>query len=94
MRRLDEPGDAVERGGRLALRIAAEQVDGALVGTDETEQDPHRGRLARAVRPEEAVDVAGLDVQVDVVDGDDMPVPFDQTPDRDRRGAHRHTSAS
>ena len=71
-RRLDEAGDAVERAraldaagrGRTASRAA-------LVGPDQPEQHPQRRRLAGAVGPEVAVDVAGADRQVDVVDRGD-----------------------
>ena len=39
-------------------------------------QDAHRRRLAGAVRPEEAEDLAALDAEADVVDGGDAAVAF------------------
>ena len=50
---------AVQR-DRVAPRVAAEQPARARVGADEAEQHPDRRRLARAVRPEEAVHLARL----------------------------------
>jgi hypothetical protein len=47
----------------------AEDLDRALVGRDERGEDPDRRRLARAVRAEEADDLARRHLQVDAVDG-------------------------
>ncbi len=91
-RRLDEPGDALERPRALAQRIAPEQLDGALGGDDQPERHPQRRRLAGAVRSEEAVDVADVDVQVDVVDRQDLLVALDEPlrPDWRRRRRPRY----
>ena len=43
---------------RVAPRVAAEQARRARVGAQQAEQHADRRRLARAVRPEEAVDLA------------------------------------
>ena len=86
-RRLDEPGDAVERAHAVDQRVAPEQLDRALVGPDQPEQHPHRRRLARAVGPEVAVDVTAADRQVDVVDRGDPAVALDQAARLDRRRA-------
>ena len=86
MRRLDEPADAVERFGELMLGIAAEQACGAVVGMDQAQQDPHRGRLAGAVGPEEPVDVACVDGEIDAVDGNDRPVALHEAAGLERKG--------
>ena len=44
---------------RLAPRVTPEELDVPAAGTDEAEDDPDRGRLARPVGAEEAVDLAG-----------------------------------
>ena len=50
-------------------------VDGdlALVGLQQPVEDVHQGGLAGAVLPQQAVDLTGDDVQVDVVVGDQRP---------------------
>ena len=52
---------------------------------DQTEQHSERRRFSRAVRTEEAVDVACLDSQVDTVDSDDLPEPLDEAAHLDWR---------
>ena len=99
-RRLDEPGDAVERAHAVDQRVAPEELDCALVGADEPEQHPHRRRLAGAVGPEIAIDVTAADRQVDVVDrGDpavalDEPARLDRWRARIRRAPHRRSRAA
>ena len=92
-RRLDEAGDAVERGRTLQERVAPEQPRRALVGPDQAEQHPQRRRLACSVGPEVAVDVTGADREVDVVDGGDLAVALDQPAGLDRRCHHRPRAA-
>ena len=48
-------------------------------GPDQTEQHPQRRGLAGAVGPEKPRDPAGLDVEAEIVDGDDVPEAFGQT---------------
>ena len=88
-RRLDEARDALQGAGALAHRVASEQLDGALGGRDQAERHAQRGRLAGAVRAEEAVHVAGVDVQVDVVDREDVVVALDQSARPYRRRCRR-----
>src|SRR5581483_1968824 len=83
--RLDETGNSFERLGAVDQRIAAMKPRRARGGTDQAEHDPQRGRLAGAVWSEIAEDVARLDAQVDVVDGDDLAVALDQAARLDRR---------
>src|SRR5262245_19888781 len=93
VRRLDEAGDAVQGARPLDEGIAPEQLGGAVVGPDEPEQHPQRGRLARAVGTEVAVDVAGADREVDVVDGRERPEALDQAARLDRfKRRRRHRS--
>ena len=46
----------------------------AAVGREHAEHDPHRGRLAGAVGPDEAEQLAGLDGERDAVERDDVAV--------------------
>ena len=55
---------------RLARRIEAEHADLAGRDVGEAEQHQDRRRLAGAVRPEQAEDLAAPDRERDVVDGD------------------------
>ena len=63
----------------VAPGIGAE--DGRLAGggAGEPEQDADGGGLPRAVRAEEAVDLAGFDVEVEAVEGGDLSVALDET---------------
>ena len=82
-------GARVEQGADLAQRLG-EGADGAaeherLAGGRpvEAEDHPHGGRLAGAVRAEEAGDLPGLDVEAEVVDGDDVAVALGEAADGD-----------
>ena len=55
------------RPGRGRRRVAP-----PAVGLDQRGQHPQRGGLARAVGPEEAEDLALVDIEVDAVDGADL----------------------
>jgi hypothetical protein len=63
-------------------------------GPQQRREDPHGGRLARAVRPEEAVDLARRDLEVEPVDGADAALELaHELADLDRRrAAHRRIS--
>src|SRR5206468_9467947 len=76
---LDEAGYPVEGLRPLEQRVPAEQLDLPLIGADQAEQHPQRRRLSGAVRSEIAVDVAGCDVELDVVDRDDLAVALDES---------------
>ena len=58
--------------GRVAQPGVADAVvaDVAVVGPGEPDHHPHGGRLAGAVRADEAGDAAGGDVERQVVDGE------------------------
>ena len=91
-RRLDEAGDAVQGARPLREGVAPEQLRAAGVGPDEAEQHPQRRRLPGPVRTEVAVDVAGADGEVDVVDRGDAPVALHQAASLDRGGCGGHRS--
>lgn len=62
-------GEAAVECRRVAPGVAAEQADVPGVGPQEAEQDADGGRLARAVRAQEAVHLTGGDLQVEAVEG-------------------------
>ena len=79
--------------GRADRGLRAREVDvalavdrrGAAGGVDQAEQHPQGGGLAGAVRPEEAGDPAGLDVEAQVVDGDEAAEALGEPSDLDPR---------
>src|SRR5579875_848673 len=68
-RSLDEGADAWQHPDRARGHGHAEQLGVPAGGVGQAEQHPDRGRLARAVRAEAAVDAAARYGQVDVVHG-------------------------
>ena len=62
----------------------AEDTDGAGAGEDQAKQGLDGGRLPGAVGAEEAEDLALIDIQADVVDGDDAAVLLDEMVDLNR----------
>jgi len=71
----DPGGDGV--GGRLERHLVALHGDGALVGAEHPVQDLHERRLARAVLPDDGVDLPRGDRQLDVAVGHDAGEPLD-----------------
>ena len=61
------PGAARQRGV-----LGAHPGDAAGIGAEDVEHDPHRGRLAGAVRAEQPEDPARLDREARLVEGDDV----------------------
>jgi hypothetical protein len=55
--------------GALLGDVVAGDAGAARAGRQQRRQHLDRRRLARAVGPQEAIDLAGRDVQVDAVDG-------------------------
>jgi hypothetical protein len=51
----------------------------AAVGGEQRREDPDGGRLARAVRTQQAEDGSGLDVEVDSAEGVDIAVALAQS---------------
>ena len=68
--------DGADDAGRVAQPGVADAVvaDLAVVGPGEADHHPHGRRLAGAVRPDEAGDPPGCDVERQVVDGDPSAV--------------------
>src|SRR5207342_125420 len=91
-RLLDERADALERrvGGTDRL---AEELDLAVGGQDQPEGHADRRGLAGAVRSEEPVELAGLDGEIQAVDGGDIAVAFREA-SREDRGGHGSVEAS
>ncbi len=89
-RRLDEARDALERAHAVDHRVAPEEPRAAAARADQPEQHAQRRRLARAVGPEVAVDVARLDGQVDVVDRRDLAVGLDEAARLDDGASRQH----
>ena len=68
---------------RLLGQPEAEHLELALVGDRLRGQEPHRGRLAGAVRPEQADAGSHRDVEVEPVDRGDRPVALDDAAQAD-----------
>ena len=73
---------------RTATGVVPERVDVALVGVGEPLEDLDRRGLTGAVRPQEAETLAPENLQVETVDGDDVPVALDEA--RAANGVGRH----
>ena len=74
--------------GGHGRNVASEELDASLGGRELAGDDVEERRLAGAVRPEESTTLAGMDVEVDVMDGVDAPeAPADAAEADDRRGA-------
>ena len=67
-RMVDQVPDPAPRSARPPCGCRAVEPTVAGVGAQHPEQQAHQGGLARAVEPDQRVDLAGGDVEVDVVD--------------------------
>ena len=65
-RHTDQPADVARTRGQIEPTHAGRAGRGA----QERGEDPHHGRLAGTVGPQEPEDLAAVDTQVDAVDGD------------------------
>ena len=84
-RRLETDPDArLERVGP-ARDVEAQDDRLAAVGRAQTLEDLDRRRLARAVRPEQAKDLAGRDIEIDPVDRSGVAVALDEAADANDR---------
>ena len=81
--RVEQRAKVAERVLQLPVGLAADQR-GALVGCVEAEDDAHRGRLARAVRSDEAGDLTGCDGEGHAVERLCLPEPLAQPGHFDR----------
>lgn len=75
---------------RIRERVDAEYADRSRVRFQQAGDDPQAGGLARAVGPEQRVELAGADRQVEPIDGRTVE-PFGEAPDLqgDRSVLHR-----
>ncbi len=65
----DAKADGIQR--RPESHLLPVNVDPAFVGLEQPEQDLHQGGLAGAVLPQDGVDLARTNLEVDVIIGDD-----------------------
>ncbi len=77
-------GEAAVQLDRVAPRVATEQLDSAVVGAHQAEQDPDGRGLAGPVGTEEAVHLAGGDLEVQAVEGPGGAEVLDQSTCGDR----------
>src|SRR4029079_19225966 len=70
---------------RLASRSERDHASLSVGRLGQPEEHEDRRRLAGAVLPEQAEDLAGLDLEIEVVDGDEIAVLLGQTAGPDRR---------
>src|SRR4051812_30865116 len=59
---------------RVYRRLDTEHLRSAGRRPDEIEQDPHRGRLAGTIRPEEPEDLAFGDLEIEIDDAPVLPI--------------------
>ncbi len=78
----------------LAPRVAAEQFDVAAVVAHQAEEDPDRGRLARAVGAEEPVHLARAHVEVEPVEGAEAARSVLMSPSMRMTASTRHGCSS
>ena len=81
--------DQVVQLGRIPPNVTTKQLDRALGGFDEAEQDSDQRRLARAVRPEQRVKLSRTDLETYVVECDLLTEPARQILARDDGSARR-----
>ena len=91
-RRLDERSDLEQPVPVAPAERPAEDLDRARVGMDQAGQQPHRRRLAGAVRAEEAVHDAGRHGQVQARQGDPGSVALREPARREGQPVRRHAA--
>ena len=72
--------------GRHVDDVAARDLDAAAVGADEAADDPHRRRLAAAARPEHGEELAGADLERQVVERHRLAVALADAAQHDLTG--------
>ena len=86
---LQSDADRQPHGGRVVDDVVPGDESPARGGREQGCENPHRRRLAGAVRPEKAVDLARGDLHVDTVDGRDVAETARELLHED--GGFRHT---
>ena len=66
------------RGTAVRPRVESEDADLPGVAAQLPHEDPDCGGFARTVGAEETVDLAGADVEVEIVENGGVPVAFDE----------------
>ncbi len=82
-------GEAAVQVHGVGPRVAVEQPDLAGIGAQEAQEDPNGRGLAGTVRPDEPVDLAGIDGEVQAVEGTDVAEGLDEARHIDR-GSSSH----
>jgi len=82
---VDEARDTARHGERAPHR-RTEDRQGAAIGHRQPEQEAQKRGLPGTVGPDEAVDLSGVDVEVDAVEGDDVAEGLGETARQDRSG--------
>ena len=85
--RMARKADVLTNLPRLPDDVEARDARRARVGREQRGQDPHRGRLAGAVRAEQPEDAARLDSEVDTAQRMDVAVALSQPDGLDGGGA-------
>jgi hypothetical protein len=93
-RRLQLDADAGEQVRVPRPGRRAEQADRAAVGFAKTLDNLQQGGLPRTVGPEDAEELAGLDLERDAVHGMSVPVPLFDVCDDDGGSHGRHLTVS
>jgi ATP-binding cassette subfamily B protein len=84
---LELDADTLVQLAALLPGIETEDVEAPTIGDAQTREALDRRRLARAVAPEDAEDLAGSDREAHIIDRDGRPVGLVQVLDGDDRGA-------
>ena len=87
--RLQLHADEPLRAFRIAAHVDAGDDRRATVGPAEPLQDLDRGRLSRAIRPEQTEDLALADIEADPAHRLDVAVALPQVRDRHDRSGQR-----
>src|SRR6185437_1190504 len=87
MRLVWNEGEGALGGDRLALQIVAGDRDAARRRRDDAGQAAERGRLAGAVRADEAEHLAAGDVELEAADGGEVAVVLGQPANDDHADA-------
>src|SRR5262249_28992328 len=83
-REMRKEGEALEHHGGISLvgreprHVLAPEQHGSGVGRSESGDAAEQGRLARAAGPEEQEELAGLDAEIDYVEGGDATEAYRQ----------------
>ena len=83
LRLIGHERDELLRTDRVADDVVPADLDDACAGGVDADHAAQRGRLAGAIRPDEADNLSCSHGEREVADGDDLVVPLRQAADRD-----------